>query len=178
MRILFRTYFLLAFCFIVNDSRAQTDTSFPNSFIGNWKGTVQWNRQGKPAQQFTMQLKVKPTDTAGTYTWQIIYGDKEQDSRGYLLKAADTAKMHWVIDERNGIILDNYIYANCIHGAFTVKGNTIIHNFCREDNKINVEFMTVVLGDKRTTGKGTGDSPLVDSYTISGNQKGVLYKVR
>ena len=169
--------FLIIFLFSSSSIFAQAPgISFPGSFIGKWKGKLQWIVTGKPTQIFTMQLRVLPTDTAGIYTWQIIYGDKEQDNRPYQLKAVDTSKGHWIIDENNGIVLDNYVFKNCLKGAFTVMGNTIVNNYCIENDELTVEFSTIKLADKKSTGKGTDDSPYVDSYRISSYQVGILKK--
>jgi hypothetical protein len=157
--------------------RQRSPGKFPQSFIGNWKGKLQWMVAGRPAQTFTMQLRIQPTDTAGQYTWQIIYGDSAQDNRPYLLKPVDTAKGHWIVDERDGIILDSYVHGNAIHGAFTVQGNTIVDNYSIENGMMRVEFFSIKLSDKKTSGKGTEDVPSVDSYKISSYQTGVLRRV-
>ena len=154
------------------------DSIFPKCFIGNWKGKLQWMIAGKPAQEFTMQLNIQPADSAGQYTWQIIYGDDNKDSRPYILKPADTAKGHWVIDEQNGIILDSYVHGNSVHGAFTVKGNTIVNNYKIMEGMMHVEFFSINLKEKNQTGKGTEDSPFVENYRIKSYQTGVLLKVR
>ena len=160
--------------FAANFCQAQ----FPENFIGAWKGRLQWIVTGKPTQEFTMQLKVAKLDSAGQYSWQITYGDNNTDLRPYTLKAIDTSKNLWAIDEHNGIILDNYVAGNCLQGSFTVMKNTIVNNYCIENGKMRVEFFTIKLGDKKTSGKGTDDSPLVDSYRMAGYQHGLLEKVR
>ncbi len=152
---------------------------FPQDFVGHWKGQLQWLMNGKPAQTFSMQLIIQPADSAMTYTWQIIYGDKGQDNRPYLLKPVDTAKGHWVVDERDGIMLDSYVHGSSLHGAFTVQGNTIVDNYSLVSrNSMRVEFFSIKLGDRTTSGKGTEDVPSVDSYRISSYQTGVLIKVK
>lgn len=164
----------------MNDLQAQTRKEplpFPFSFVGNWKGKLQWMVSGKPDQEFSMQLKIHPADTAGQYTWRIIYGDAELDDRHYLLKPVDSTRGHWAIDERDGIILDSYVHGNAFHGAFTVQGNTIIDNYKLENGKLYVEFFTVRLNDMKTSGKGTEETPFVNSYRIGGYQSGVLLKV-
>ncbi len=152
-------------------------STFPECFTGDWKGTLQWMVAGRPPQIFTMQLRIRPTDSAGQYSWQIIYGDSGKDTRPYILKPIDTAKGHWAIDEKDGIVLDSYVHGNCIHGAFTVQGNTIIDNYCIEEGKIKVEFFSIKLNDKIQSGKGTATTPFVDSYLISSYQTGVLIRV-
>jgi hypothetical protein len=155
---------------------AQRSIGFPASFSGRWKGKLLWMVSGKPAQEVGMQLIVLPADTAGHFTWQIIYGDNGKDNRPYLLKPIDTASGHWVVDERNGIVLDSYVHGNALHGAFTVQGNTIVDNYKVMGNAMEVEFFSIRQNDKRTSGNGTDDSPTVDSYRISSYQTGKLIK--
>ncbi|NOT91548.1 hypothetical protein [Ferruginibacter sp.] len=185
---------LISFCFAQLFTSAQTNiqrpklkrvttspiatSNFPAAFTGNWKGQLQWMVNGKPTQTFTMQLRIQPTDSANQYTWQIIYGDDVKDNRPYILKPVDTAKGHWIIDENDGIILDSYVHGNSIHGAFTVQGNTIVDNYKVEDGKMQVEFFSIKLADKNQSGKGTAETPFVDSYKISSYQTGVLARVK
>src|SRR5687767_6059456 len=106
MRILF---FVLAAC-IINSARTQ---DIPKKFIGHWKGDLYWYKTGeKTAQKVKMQLIIRPSDTIGHYTWQIIYGENNADNRPYILKPVDTAMGHWIVDERNGIVLDQYWVGN------------------------------------------------------------------
>lgn len=154
------------------------DSIFPACFTGNWKGTLQWMVAGKPVKEFTMRLNIQPTDTAGQYSWQIIYGDDNKDQRPYLLKPVNESKGHWVIDEKDGILLDSYVHGNSIHGAFTVQGNTIVDNYTIIDGRMHVEFFSIKLDDKNRSGKGTTETPFVDSYRISSYQTGILLKVR
>ena len=162
--------------FLTGNIHAQ-NAAFPSGFVGNWKGKLQWIVTGKPTQEFSMQLNIYPLDSVNMYNWQIIYGDDNKDNRPYVLKVVDITKDHWVIDEKDGIMLDSYVHGNCLQGAFTVSGNTIVDNYCVEDGKLKVEFFSIKLGDKKQSGKGTEDVPFVDSYRISSYQMGVLSKV-
>jgi hypothetical protein len=171
-------FFVLIFFSGMLFSQAKPAGPFPKAFTGKWKGKLNWMMAGKPTQTVTMQLIILPADTAGQYTWQIIYGDDKKDNRPYLLKPIDTAKGHWVVDENDGIILDSYVHGNCIHGAFTVMGNTIVDNYCIEGNNMTVEFFSIKLDDKTQSGKGTDETPTVTSYRVGSYQKGVLVRQR
>jgi hypothetical protein len=163
---------------IIKKTDTVCNAVFPKCFIGNWKGQLQWMVAGKPLQTVTMQLRIQPTDSTNQYTWQIIYGDDNKDNRPYILKPVDTAKGHWAVDENDGILLDSYVHGNCIHGAFTVKDNTIVDNYCVEGNTMKVEFLSIKLGDKKQSGKGTEETPFVDSYKIGSYQTGMLTRVK
>jgi hypothetical protein len=125
-----------------------------------------------------MELRIQPTDIPGKFTWHIIYGMKAEDSRPYILTITDTAGVHWIIDENNGILLDQYWVGNKFCGAFTVMGNTIINNYWMEKGKLMVEFFSIGAKPIVTTGKGTDESPSVDSYRIGSYQKAILNKVK
>jgi hypothetical protein len=159
-------------------ARQSAPASFPKDFIGYWKGKLEWRMAGKPSQQFSMQLIIKPTDTANQYTWQIIYGEDQKDNRPYLLKPIDTASGHWLVDERDGILLDSYVHGNAMHGAFTVSGSTIVDNYVVENGKMLVEFFSIKLGNKKQSGMGTAETPFVDSYQVNSYQTGVLKKIQ
>ncbi len=150
-------------------------TSFPQSWEGNWKGELEWYKTGKAEpQKVNMELRIQPADIPGTFTWQIIYGSAIEDNRPYTLIAKDSTKTHWVIDENNGIVLDQYWVGNKFCGAFTVMGNTIVNNYWMENDKLMIEFYSIGTKPIATTGKGTDESPAVDSYRIGSYQKAVL----
>lgn len=168
--------FALLFCFILFSnlhSKAQGKNDIAG-FVGNWKGTLEWTRPGKSPQTFRMTLQVGKTDSVNQYSWTIIYGDSAKDIRPYTLKLVNPSTGHWVIDENNGIVLDNYLLSNCITGSFTVLENTITNLYCLENGKLKVTFISERLTDKTSSGKGNNDSPFVDSYRITGLQQGVL----
>lgn len=166
-----------SFGWLVSFGQASTDTKsdFPNAFIGHWKGMLNWQKNGGAPQTFAMQLIIKPLSDS-TYSWQIIYGEQQTDNRPYILKPVNTKLGHWQVDEANGIVLDSYVFNDCLTGAFTVQGSTIVDKYTVRGDQMDVQFLTVLLNQKNTTGKGTDESPWVDSYRIPSLQTGTLYK--
>lgn len=151
--------------------------SFPQSWVGNWKGELSWFAQpGENPRQVNMELRIQPSDSAHRFSWQIIYGNANEDNRPYTLIAKDSSKGHWVIDEHNGIVLDQYWIAGKLSGAFTVMNSTIINNYWMEEGKLHVEFYSISAKPVSTTGKGDKDSPFVNSYQVKSYQKAVLVR--
>lgn len=151
---------------------------FPESWTGNWKGELLWFKTGiKDPQKVNMELRIQRGNSAGNYTWHIIYGSPSEDSRPYVLKPKDAAKGHWVIDELNGIVLDQFWVGNKFCGAFTVQNSTIINNYWLENGKLMIEFYTLAAKPLITTGLGTEESPKVDSYRVGGYQKAILSRI-
>lgn len=174
MRILFMIHFMMmVVCLSAQPS------SFPGLFVGNWKGTLIWNRPGKASQQFLMRLNIQPLDS-GRYTWQIIYVDENTfvnnkvDDRPYLLLPVDTAKGHWQIDERNTIVLDGYFIGNSFTSVFSVSGSTIVNKYELTTEGLQVTFTTYATKPIKTTGGTSKEIPPVDSYKVIGLQQGLL----
>lgn len=168
---------ILTLCCFLLFITAIAQQDFPASFLGHWQGELLWYKQGaKEPQKVPMQLIIQPSDSAGQYTWQIIYGESKQDNRPYILKPVDTAKGHWIIDERNSIILDQYWLGNKFTSAFTVGNNTIVDSYWIENGSLMVEFFSISSKPVNTTGGKEKEIPLVDSYGVRGYQKAVLRK--
>lgn len=151
---------------------------FPADFVGNWKGEMVWYQQGKAEPKtFAMQLRIQPANTTGAYSWQIIYGEEGKDNRPYVLKPIDTTSGHWVVDEGNGIVLDQYWIGYKLNGVFSVSGTTILNSYWLESGQLHVEFVSMPVKPLARTGAGTDDSPFVDSYHVKSIQRGVLKRV-
>ena len=148
---------------------------FPRNWEGDWKGELTWYQTGKSVpQKMNMELRIHPTDSSNTWTWQIIYGSEKEDTRPYTLKGNDSTGVHWLIDENNGIVLDQFFVGNKFCGAFTVMNATIVNNYWMEDGKMMIEFFSISAKPLTTTGKGTAENPKVDSYKIGSYQHAVL----
>ena len=113
-----------------------------------------------------------------SYTWQLIYGSKEEDYRPYILKPVNKEEGHWVIDELSGIVLNQFWTGNKFSGAFTVQKSTIINSYWIENDKMFVEFYNIGAKPLITTGKGTEEVPFVDSYKLGSYQKAVLVRTK
>lgn len=149
--------------------------NFPADWAGHWKGTLQIYPAGNaPVRTVNMELKIEKTDSVNQYQWQITYGDPGQDNRPYLLKAVDTAKGHWVIDERNSIVLDQYWLGGQLTGAFSLSGVKIISRYWMENGRLNFEITSLSMKPVSTTGQGTEEIPQVDSYRVTVYQRARL----
>ena len=154
----------------------QAQSTFPAAWIGEWKGTLHWYSNGKSEpKKVDMQLNIKPVaDSVGVYTWHLVYGKATEDSRPYQLRLVDSAKKQWVIDEMNGILIDQYFVGTKFSGAFSVGKSVILNTYWIENNELHVEFYSHPLEPARTSGNGTDDIPFVKAYEIRSYQKAVL----
>ena len=152
---------------------------FPADWKGIWKGELHWySGNEKVPKSIPMELHILPTDSANQYSWKLVYGTPTEDSRPYTLKLKDSASGHWLIDENNGIVLDVYLLGNKLTAAFSVQTSTIINNYWMEKDKLHVEFYSMAVKPVAITGKGTSDSPIVNSYQVKFYQKAILSRTQ
>lgn len=152
--------------------QAQKKT-FPAGWLGHWKGDLSWYRPGTEKPQVVpMQLQIAKADSG--YSWHLTYGEQAGDHRPYILLPRDSARGHWVIDERNGIVLDQFWTGGRLSGAFTVQTSTLVNTYYLQGDSLTVEFYSVGAAPLNTSGEGTAASPRVDSYRLQGYQKAVL----
>lgn len=167
---------LLILCFVLFCFQPlSAQEGFPVDWTGRWKGTLQIYPAGNaPVRTVDMELRIGKTDTLNQYQWQITYGEPGQDNRPYLLKAVDTARGHWVIDERNSIVLDQYWIGGQLTGAFSLSGVKIISRYWMENGRLNFEITSLAMKPVNTTGMGTEEIPSVDSYRVTVYQRARL----
>jgi len=172
-----KTTLFISLLFLFTKSNAQGN--FPQSWEGNWKGELSWYQGAIAApKKVAMELRIHPTDSSHIWSWQIIYGAGSEDNRPYFLITRDTIRGHWVIDEKNGIVLDQFLIAGRLSGAFTVQTSTIINSYRLENDQLIAEFYSISAKPIATTGRGNEESPLVDSYKMDSYQKAILKRIR
>lgn len=151
--------------------------AFPEGWQGQWTGTMHWFPAGATEPKLVpMALHIIRADSADQlrYTWQLQYGEAADDNRPYFLVPVDSSKGHWLIDEKNGIALDQFWLGNRLSGAFTVGSSTLLNSYSLAGDSLLVEFYSMPTAPIRDSGNGTDESPAVKSYRISGYQRAIL----
>lgn len=167
------TYFIIFFGFTFISAQ-----NFPQTWEGTWQGelNIYSSASTKPVQTLTMQLKIQPID-AKTWAWEIGYLVGEGDIRKYELHEINAEKNEWLIDEKNGILLNQRLLGNRLIGSFSIEKSLIINSYEFNNDSIIVEFYSTQLDPENTTGLGTEESPVVGNHKIGNYQKAVLKKV-
>ena len=154
--------------------------NFPQAWVGNWSGELSiYNAKGLQ-QKIPMGLEIQPTAQKEVFTWALIYGeDKEKGRRDYELNIKDAEKGWYVIDEKNSILLDCYLFHNKLYSRFEVMGNMLLCTYEKQGDQIIFE----VISGKQEAVSTTGgkkveekDIPKVNAFGISVSQKGILKK--
>lgn len=156
-----------------NDSLA-----FPQSWFGNWVGTLQiYNAKGL-AQSIPMELVMNKTDEQGVYQWNIIYGeDREKGMRPYLLRTIDAAKGLYQCDELNSIKMESYLLGDKLFCNYSVMGNWMTSTYEKVGDTMIFE---IIFGKEKPVSETGGEVvkgdtiPKVKTFPVLINQKAVL----
>ena len=126
-------FFFLFTCFNCYSNEV-IDSSKIDPWLGTWSGMLEiFNSSGK-TQTIPMKIKHFSTDTIGTYGWYLVYGEEATGTRSYFLKTVDEASGHYQVDEKNTILLDEFMIGNKMISNFEVSGSIITSVYTLLDN--------------------------------------------
>lgn len=148
------------------------------SWLGIWRGKLEI-RDNNPGlrDSIPMELHISKTDSAGILNWRIIYSDSAKDDRRYLLRTVDVSKGKYVIDEKDGILLDAYLFDNKLISRFEVMKSLLEITYTLEGDKIIFQVTSGKAESTSVSGSLQEDIE-VRSYSITSSQNAVLYKVQ
>lgn len=170
---------LYAFClFLSITTFAQND--FPESWVGNYEGELEIYGKSDVRMLVNMKLEIQPK-TDSLFTWHLIYEmDGKADKRMYELKVLDRDKGHYVIDEKNTILIDGYYHLDRFSSLFEVMGSYILTSYTKEEDALIFEIVAGSMKNPRVTGNQEHEGnqiPEVKTYSVNGRQKAILKKV-
>ena len=188
--ILFRFYqipfFICFFAFAVcsegqnsePDSTALDSLSFPMTWAGHWAGELFIYKGSGLLQKVEMELEISPMDTSDNFVWAIIYGpDKIKGRRSYELATIDAKSGKYLIDEKNTIQLESYLFQNKLYSRFEVMGNWLLCSY----EKIGEQILFEIISGKNEAISNTGgqkfegeDIPEVKAFPIVIHQQAKL----
>ena len=162
------------------ESNINSTKQFPQDWLGYWEGELNiYNHTGK-TMTIPMAIDNASTDNDSIWTWAIIYGeDTIAGRRDYELNVVDASKGHYLIDEKNSILLDAFLLDNSLVSTFNVSGSVIQSSY--ELNGEEMLFSIQMYNEQsiRETGDTISDGeeiPLVKSYQNKVWQKARLKK--
>ena len=160
---------------VVSFSAKAQEKMFPQDYLGIYKGNLEiTNAKGK--QNIGMEFHMASTDSIGIYTYKIVYiFDGKRNDRNYTLKAIDSQKGEYVIDENNGIVLSAKLLDNVLYNVFEVAGSLLMTTEVFFDDYMTFEIVVSAKEAKKVT-KATEDGTEVISYPVTVTQKAKLIK--
>lgn len=147
-------------------------------WLGKWSGELFiFGQPGiEKVNTIHMELHISETDSANVYNWRIIYKDSANDDRKYLLRTIEQSKGRYVIDEKDGILLEANLLGNAFISRFDIGGSLIETQYTLLEDKIVFE-VTVSSVNPVSTSESQQVQGEVRSYTVTNYQRAYLFKV-
>ena len=111
---------------------ASQGVGLPPEWFGHWKGqvTIYGGRNASDQPSFDMELIVEPTEVPGTNRWTLLYqGAAGRSERNYVLICKDATRGEFVIDEKNGIVLQAGLLGDVLSSHFVTQNQRIWNSF-------------------------------------------------
>lgn len=91
---------------------------FPDRCVGTWEGTMHIWARGAVRDSVPIRLTIARQNDS-TWTWRTDYLSTRQPmTKDYLLRLVDAATQRYATDERDGILLDGWVYGNKLYEVF------------------------------------------------------------
>jgi len=168
--------------FILTVTTINAQDTFPESWLGNYKGDLLIYNVDSIKMNVKMELKIAKTEKDSIFDWTIIYNIKgKKDIRAYRLVVVDREKGRYQIDEMNTIVIDAYLHNNSMFTSFFKVGKSyIVATYRKEKGHLVFEIIASKTKAVSVTGKTKfkeEDIPQVDAYPVNGRQKAILFKI-
>lgn len=151
-----------------------TIAQFPQAWEGKWKGTLVISKPNGDTTLVPMQLHILPMDTVGKWDYKIIYGKESTGTRPYELHTVDASKGHYLIDEKNSILLDAYYLGDTFYSRFSVGKFLLSTRTSLLGDQLVYEIISGNKEPINSTGGVSDEIPEVESFAIAVQQKALL----
>jgi len=153
---------------------------FPVNWEGTWSGKLEIYYQNQLRQSVPMELSIRPIDSM-RWEYQTIYSpSKNPVEKAYELVAQSPERGQYIIDEKNGILLQAQYQEGCLYSAFEVMGNHLQSRICLRDGNLHYEIVSGPASPAKTTGDvvmGSDTIPPVQVFSRPSVQRAILKKV-
>ncbi len=148
-------------------------TNFPQDWEGKWEGILVITKPTGDTTQIPMQLHILKHDTSAGWDWKIIYGPEDSGTRPYELYVKNKEEGHYVIDEKNSILLDAFYIGDTFYSRFQVS-NSFIFTSTKLVGEL-LEYEITSGGGSHISFSGSkGNIPVVKSFGVAVQQKAML----
>ncbi|GAB5399077.1 MAG: hypothetical protein Aureis2KO_06620 [Aureisphaera sp.] len=157
-------------------TQSQENLQFPDDYLGIYKGILHIDSE-RGEQNIPMEFHLTSTDSIGSYNYILVYGEGEKrQERNYTLIEKDLERGHFVVDENNGIVLDDKVIDNRMYALFEVGGNLLTTFITFEKDHMTFEIVFAPKNKKNSTYAKDEEQTEVISYPITTVQRAVLQK--
>lgn len=153
-----------------------SDNTLPAIWEGAWQGDITVVKSDNTTETVVMRLVVEPISEL-LHSWRIEYiTDKQHSVRNYEIAPGEVGNGHFVIDEKNGILLDCRLFGNTLVSQFQVQDALLFSRCEHQGEAIAMEIVSFNAAEPR---RNVTDEESVEvlSYPCRAFQQGLLRRV-
>lgn len=143
---------VLALALVPTDGPAHP--GLPAEWHGRWAGTLQITPAAGESKETPMEMVIEPLKDSKNYRWKIVYG--KGPARDYELVPQEKAG-HFVIDEKNGLLIDAWLVGSTVHSFFQVADSLIPVRYELAGDTLRFSLTQSTTKDPRATKMTRGD---------------------
>jgi hypothetical protein len=111
--------YLIAFALLSISISAFSQNYFGDRCLGTWGGTMYIYSHGTLRDSVKVKFEVAKSGKPNEWIWRTDYLSPTMPMvKNYLLRLVDESKGHYVTDERDGIVLHDYLVGNKLYSMF------------------------------------------------------------
>lgn len=176
-------YILFCLCILGSCTQLQAQmTSWGHhNWIGHWNGSIEIFSKKQNADTIKMSLSVENIDNTDSLSWTIVFDTgKDIIEKPYYIVADSSQSNLYYIDERNSIVLKQYLLGPNFVNAYQVMEHNYLVNYQLLSNKKMLFSIFVIPAEvEGQTGGGVHEGqtiPTVENYRVKMIQQGTLIK--
>ena len=127
-------------------SALEMSYEFPEDWLGIYTGTLQMYRPGTERNLYPAEviLTIAETPDSNRWEWNSVYTSegREPVEKKYFIVHPDTLGTNqFVMDEDNGILIDQHLYGNTFAGAYTVNDQFFTFSYTKIGEELLYELV-------------------------------------
>jgi len=157
---------LIAFALSLIPVDAPGNAGLPANWHGRWTGTLKITPVDGKEQETPMELTIEPLKGSKNLRWRIIYGEgKKAPVRDYELQPQEKVH-HFIIDEKNGILIDAWLTGGVLHSQFEVGDSMIAVRYERSGDVLRFSLTATSTKEPRESKLTGKDDFQVKSHKV------------
>jgi hypothetical protein len=187
--------FLIAFlsisCSNYKMAKYSKDFKFPDDWLGSYEGKMLWYAGNNKKAEIPIRIEISITEDPNRLHWKTTYDSTaavpQKIVKDYFLISNDSlGKNHFILDENNGIFIDQILIDNTLYSSFEIfsdvqngRSNHLISiDRLVDKNQLYHEVISYKSPDRKSGDIGESKGYTIKSSSVINTQKAVLYRVK
>jgi hypothetical protein len=137
-----------------------------------WRGDIEVLAGGKVTHRAQMELRIAPIAGSAAKSWTQTYGG--QPPRHYEIRPADASAGRFILDEKNGVLLEEQLVGDTLHSAFQVGDVLLTSRLQKRGDELVVEIATFAAATRNNVAAA---KPTAVALPFRSIQHGVLRRI-